>query len=121
LQESPHETRPRRRDEIKKIRVALSSRYAGLFGQMPSHQMPSHQMPSHTPCRAVAAAADAAHTADADLIGTSGGGSITDGAKAVQLCLANDIRTPEAMDALRPAKRPDGTLVSAAMGLELAV
>jgi len=116
LQESPHETRPRRRDEIKKIRVALSSRYAGLFGQMPSHQMPSH-----TPCRAVAAAADAAHTADADLIGTSGGGSITDGAKAVQLCLANDIRTPEAMDALRPAKRPDGTLVSAAMGLELAV
>jgi len=116
LQESPHETRPRRRDEIKKIRVALSSRYAGLFGQMPSHQMPSH-----TPCRAVAAAADAAHTADADLIGTFGGGSITDGAKAVQLRLANDIRTPEAMDALRPAKRPNGTLVSAAMGLELAV
>ncbi len=34
-----------------------------------------------------------ARAANADLIVTVGGGSITDGAKAVQLCLANDIRT----------------------------
>ena len=55
--------------------------------------------------RAVIAAAEQAREAQADLIVTLGGGSITDGAKAVQLCLANDIRTPEAMDALRRSAR----------------
>ena len=40
------------------------------------------------------AAAEQARDAKADLIVTLGGGSITDGAKAVQLCLANDIRRP---------------------------
>jgi maleylacetate reductase len=59
-------------------------------------------MPPHTPRHAVIAAAAQAREARADLIVTIGGGSITDGAKAVQLCLANDIRTPEALDALRP-------------------
>jgi maleylacetate reductase len=55
----------------------------------------------------VIAAAEKAREAHADLIVTLGGGSITDGAKAVQLCLANDIRTPEALDKLRTGK--DGT------------
>ena len=58
-------------------------------------------MPAHTPRAAVIAAAEQAREAKADLIVTLGGGSITDGAKAVQLCLANDIRTPEAMDQIR--------------------
>src|SRR5262249_958909 len=44
------------------------------------------------------------------LIVTVGGGSITDGAKAVQMCLANDIRTADAMDSLRPVKAADGTV-----------
>ena len=35
----------------------------------------------------------AAQDAGADLIATFGGGSITDAAKAVQLCLANDVST----------------------------
>ena len=39
-----------------------------------------------------------AREAKADLIVTVGGGSITDGAKAVQLCLANDIASAEAID-----------------------
>lgn len=39
-------------------------------------------MPSHTLSRAVIAASDTAYIADADLIATVGGGSITDGAKA---------------------------------------
>ena len=47
-----------------------------------------------------------AREASADLIATIGGGSITDGAKAVQLCLANDISSAEAIDALRPVKGP---------------
>jgi maleylacetate reductase len=91
----------RQTDEIQKIRRELGDRCAGVFDQMPPH----------TPRRAVIAAAEQARDADADLIATIGGGSITDGAKAVQLCLANNIRTPEALDDYRPVKGPDGALV----------
>lgn len=86
--------------EIGKIRAALGNRCAGVFDRMPPH----------TPRRAVIEATAQARAAGADAIVTIGGGSITDGAKAVQLCLANDIATPEALDALRPVKRADGTL-----------
>jgi maleylacetate reductase len=51
-----------------------------------------------------------ARAAKADLIVTVGGGSITDAAKAVQLCLANNIRSEEALDTLRLIKAPDGTM-----------
>jgi maleylacetate reductase len=78
-------------DEIAKVRAALGNRCAGLFDRMPPH----------TPRSAVIAAAAMAREAKADLIVTVGGGSITDGAKTVQLCLANDITTPEGMDAVR--------------------
>ncbi|MBV8936765.1 MAG: iron-containing alcohol dehydrogenase [Alphaproteobacteria bacterium] len=87
-------------DEVAKVRRALGNRCAGIFDRMPPH----------TPRSAVIEAAGAALEARADLIATIGGGSVTDGAKAVQLCLANDIRTPEALDGLRPVKSPDGAL-----------
>jgi maleylacetate reductase len=90
----------RNTDEIAAIRRALGGRCAGVFDQMPPH----------TPRRAVIAAAEQAREIGADLIATIGGGSIIDGAKAVQLCLANDIRTSEALDAYRPVKGPDGLL-----------
>jgi maleylacetate reductase len=80
--------------EIEKISRALGPRCAGLFDAMPAH----------TPREAVIAATDAARASGADLIVTVGGGSITDGAKAVQLCLANDIRSVDAIDAVRVAK-----------------
>lgn len=84
----------RQTDEIEKIRNALGGRCAALFDAMPAH----------TPREAVIAATQAARAADADLIVTVGGGSITDGAKAVQLCLANDISTIEAIDTIRVVK-----------------
>jgi maleylacetate reductase len=84
----------RETDEIEKVRRALGNRCAGTFDRMPPH----------TPRQAVLAAAAQAREADADLIATIGGGSITDGAKAVQLCLANDIRRIEGLDPLRPAQ-----------------
>ncbi len=87
--------------EIANIRQVLGDRCAGTFDAMPPH----------TPRSAVIAATDQARSIDADLIITVGGGSITDGAKAVQLCLANDIRTPDGIDALRPVPGPDGSPV----------
>ncbi len=81
----------RQTDEIDKLRRALGNKCAGTFDTMPAH----------SPRAAVVAAAEQARAAATDLIVTLGGGSITDGAKAVQLCLANDIRTPEAMDQIR--------------------
>jgi maleylacetate reductase len=67
-------------------------------------------MPPHTPRRAVIKATAMARDAGADLVATVGGGSVTDGAKAVQPCLANDIRTAETLDDYRPVNEPDGTL-----------
>ena len=84
----------RETDEIARIQKLLGPRCAGIFDMMPQH----------TPREAVIAASEAARAADADLIVTVGGGSITDGAKAVQLCLANGIRTASDIDTIRAAK-----------------
>jgi maleylacetate reductase len=61
-------------------------------------------MPAHTPREAVIAATNAAREAGADLIVTVGGGSITDGAKAVQLCLANGITDLNGIERIRVHK-----------------
>ena len=84
----------RQTEEIRKIRDALGARCAGVFDAMPAH----------TPREAVIAAANAARDARADLIVTVGGGSITDGAKAVQLCLANGIDSVEGIERIRVHK-----------------
>ncbi len=89
----------RETDEIEKIRRALGNKCVGTFDKMPAH----------TPRAAVIAAANQARAARADLIVTLGGGSITDGAKAVQLCLANDIDSVDALDRIKaphPVKPP---------------
>ena len=78
-------------DEIEKVRAALGSRCVGTFDKMPAH----------TPRAAVITATEQARDAQADLIVTIGGGSITDGAKAVQLCLANNVTTSDGIDAIR--------------------
>jgi maleylacetate reductase len=84
----------RETDEIEKIRKTLGSRCVASFDAMPPH----------TPREAVIAAAEQARAANADLIVTVGGGSITDGAKAVQLCLANNVRTVEGIDKIRASR-----------------
>ena len=81
----------RETDEIEKVRRALGNHCVGTFDKMPPH----------TPRGAVIAAAEQAREARADLIVTLGGGSITDGAKAVQLCLGNDIRDAASLDKVR--------------------
>lgn len=81
----------RETDEIEKVRQALGARCVGTFDRMPAH----------TPRAAVIAATEQARDAQADLIVTIGGGSITDGAKAVQLCLANNVTTSDGIDTIR--------------------
>jgi maleylacetate reductase len=88
-------------DEIDKVRRALGERYAGSF----------ERVPAHTPRAAVIAAAEAARACGADLLATIGGGSVTDAGKAVQLALANDIRSAEALDRVRAVKGADGALM----------
>ena len=79
---------------IEDIRRAVGSRCVATFDAMPPH----------TPRAAVIAATNQARAAHADIIVTIGGGSITDGAKAVQLCLANDVSTVEGIDAIRAGR-----------------
>jgi maleylacetate reductase len=88
--------------EIEQVRAAIGKRCAAVFDRMPAH----------TPRKAVVEATAMARDAATDLIVTVGGGSVTDAAKAVQLCLANDVRSAEALDALRATKGPDGTMDS---------
>lgn len=83
-------------DEIAKIKDALGSRCAGVFDAMPAH----------TPRAAVIAATEQARAIKADIIVTVGGGSITDGAKAVQICLANDISSAAEIDRVRNINAP---------------
>ncbi len=83
-------------DENAKIKDALGSRCAGIFDAMPAH----------TPRAAVIAATEQARAIKADIIVTVGGGSITDGAKAVQICLANDISTAAEIDRVRNINAP---------------
>lgn len=81
----------RETDEVEKVRRALGNKCIGTFDRMPAH----------SPRSAIVAAANQAREGKADLIVTLGGGSITDGAKAVQLCLANDVSTVDGMDRIR--------------------
>ena len=90
----------RETDVIENIRRTLGPRGVGTFDAMPPH----------TPRTAVIAATEQARAADADLIVTVGGGSITDGAKAVQLCLANNIRSPDDIDRIRAGRGPSPQL-----------
>ncbi|WP_425089044.1 iron-containing alcohol dehydrogenase [Stappia sp.] len=76
-----------RTDEIAKIEAALGARHAATFtGVEP-----------HVPRDNVIAAAAVAREANADLIVSVGGGSVTDCAKIVPVMLKHDVRTPEDM------------------------
>jgi maleylacetate reductase len=83
------QTLNRRTGEVAKVKAALGERFAGVFDQMPAH----------SPRDAVVACANAAREAGCDLLVTIGGGSVTDGGKAVTICLEHDIRD---MDGLEP-------------------
>jgi maleylacetate reductase len=80
-----------RTDEIDKVRAALGDRFAGVHDDMPAH----------TPRDSVVACANAARAAGTDLLVTFGGGSVTDGGKAVTICLEHGISDVAGLEPFR--------------------
>jgi maleylacetate reductase len=93
-------TLARETDLVERLRQMLGNRFAGLAAKIGAH----------TPRDDVVAAANAAREAGADLIVTLGGGSVTDAAKMVGLCLGNDVSESEQLDAFRATVAVDGTM-----------
>lgn len=91
-------TLARTTDVASQVKSVLGNRMAGLCTSIGAH----------TPRIDVVAAANDARAARADLILTVGGGSVTDAAKMVGLCLGNDITAPAQLDAFRAVITPDG-------------
>ncbi len=76
---------------VRRIVEALGSCYAGTHDDMPAH----------SPRDAVVACANKAREAGCDLLLSVGGGSTTDGGKAVTICLEHDIREPDGLEPFR--------------------
>jgi maleylacetate reductase len=91
-------TLTRQTNVIETVRQTLGNRLAGLCAKIGAH----------TPRIDVVAAANEARAARADLVLTVGGGSVTDAAKMVGLCLGNDVPVPEQLDAFRATVTSDG-------------
>jgi maleylacetate reductase len=94
-------TLSRETDVVAQLRRSLGHRLAQVWTQMGAH----------TPREDVVAAANAARHARADLIITLGGGSVTDGAKVVELCLGNDVSSPDQLAPFAARTEPDGATV----------
>ena len=92
-------TMNRTTDEVAKVSAALGGRCAGLYDRVPSH----------TPREAVLEVAREARAADADLIVTFGGGSVTDAGKLTQLCLRHNITEYDQLDAYHVCVNADGS------------
>ncbi len=80
------------------VRSILGNRLAGVCTRIGAH----------TPRIDVVAAANEARAAKADVLLTVGGGSVTDAAKMVGLCLGNDVTTPDQLDAFAAVITPEG-------------
>jgi maleylacetate reductase len=94
-------TLARETDVIEQVRAALGNRLAGVCAKIGSH----------TPRVDVVAAANEARAVGADALLTVGGGSVTDAAKMVGLCLGNEVRDPAQLDAFRASVGSDGETV----------
>ena len=83
---------------VSAIAAALGHHYAGLFDGCVQH----------TPRESVVAAARAVRTAAPDLILTVGGGTAIDTVKVLQICLAHNVDSAEALDGLHASIGADG-------------
>lgn len=94
-------TLERSTDVIRRVRDALGERCAGVCTKIGSH----------TPRGDVVAAASMARAAEADVLLSVGGGSITDAAKMAAICLGNGITDPAELDAYHVTVGADGSTV----------
>jgi maleylacetate reductase len=92
-------TLARETDLVERLLQMLGNRFAGLTAKIGAH----------TPRDDVVGAANLAREAGADLIVTLGGGSVTDAAKMVGLCLGNDVSAADQLDQFRATVEADGT------------
>jgi maleylacetate reductase len=92
-------TLARATDTIDRLRQILGNRIAGVCAKIGAH----------TPRTDVVEAANAARDAGADLLLTVGGGSVTDAAKMVGLCLGNGVTEPSQLDNYHAQITADGT------------
>jgi maleylacetate reductase len=90
-------------DEIRKMRDALGSRFAAIYDDIPAH----------IPRDAVLRATAIARAAEADLIVSIGGGSITDAGKNVALCLEHNITELDQFEPFRLKTDPVTGVVEA--------
>jgi maleylacetate reductase len=91
-------TLARQTDMIDQVRGVLGNRLAGVCATIGAH----------TPRRDVVAAANEARAVGADALLTVGGGSVTDAAKMVGLCLGNKVTDPAQLDKFRAHTGADG-------------
>jgi maleylacetate reductase len=94
-------TLARQTDMVETVKRVLGNKFAGLCAKIGAH----------TPRPDVVAAANAAREAKADALLTIGGGSVTDAAKMVGLCLGNDVTEPDQLEALRARTGADGKTI----------
>src|SRR6202048_1828681 len=92
-------TLARETDTVDRLRGLLGNRFAGVCAKIGAH----------TPRTDVVAAANAAREAGADLLVTLGGGSVTDAAKMVALCLGNGVTESAQLGRYRAQIAADGT------------
>ena len=84
--------------EVEKLRRALGNVYCGTHDDMPAH----------SPREAVVDCANAMRDAKADLLVSFGGGSTTDGGKAVTICLKHGITEADSMEPFRTVVDKEG-------------
>ncbi|HUB11636.1 MAG TPA: iron-containing alcohol dehydrogenase [Acetobacteraceae bacterium] len=94
-------TLARETDVVDTVKATLGNKLAGVCTRIGAH----------TPRPDVVAAANAAREAKADALLTVGGGSVTDAAKMVGICLGNDVTEPDQLDALRARTNSAGTTI----------
>ena len=94
-------TLQRNTDVVRRIRDALGDRCAGICAKISAH----------TPRSDVVAAANAARAVQADMLLTVGGGSLTDAAKMIAICLGNGITDTAELDAYHVSVGSDGSLL----------
>ena len=94
-------TLQRETDLVPRIEKLLGPRFAGVFAKIGAH----------TPRVDVVSAANAARSAGTDMLLTLGGGSITDAAKMVAICLGNDVTETSQLDAYSVKIGADGKQV----------